>query len=339
VTELKRGTSASLSTVNSHIEELATIVKALSDEQAVVTTQVQLNTSPISEAAFRDLRIQVRRMQDDRGAALRDLPIEDYSRATKAEAEIAALKIQMNILSSRIPLDATMSLGGHIFKSKGDVQLFVEKKMSTNLFHLCHDPITLLESLTGLHVEKKDVLNEMYQADRVGMNDAEARHCASFRLILPTVFGYVKEGASTRHNLPAVRTFKDWNPRDGTSGVKAYIATGLDDLKLQVRQEIEDSFPSNESEAKSLARDMHDGSQTFLSELMAFTGDFFDELMHSSDTTEEEAWEFLSALLKRIFEEFRKVRASAANAARDKNAITRCATYLWASIQAHRVMK
>jgi hypothetical protein len=339
VTELKRGTSASLSTVNSHIEELATIVKALSDEQAVVTTQVQLNTSPISEAAFRDLQIQVRRMQDDRGAALRDLPIEDYSRATKAEAEIAALKIQMNILSSRIPLDATMSLGGHIFKSKGDVQLFVEKKMSTNLFHLCHDPITLLESLTGLHVEKKDVLNEMYQADRVGMNDAEARHCASFRLILPTVFGYVKEGASTRHNLPAVRTFKDWNPRDGTSGVKAYIATGLDDLKLQVRQEIEDSFPSNESEAKSLARDMHDGSQTFLSELMAFTGDFFDELMHSSDTTEEEAWELLSALLKRIFEEFRKVRASAANAARDKNAITRCATYLWASIQAHRVMK
>ncbi len=232
-----------------------------------------------------------------------------------------------------------MSMGGHKFKSKGDVQLFVEKKMSTNLFHLCHDPITLLESLTGLHVEKKDVLNEMYQADRVGMNDAEAPHCASFRLILPTVFGYVKEGTSTRHNLPAVRSFKDWNPRDGTSGVKAYIATGLDDLKLQVRQEIEDSFPTDESEAKSLARDMHDGSQTFLSELMAFSGDFFDELMHSSDTTEEEAWDLLSALLKRIYEELRKVRASAANAARDKNPITRCSTYLWASIQAHRVMK
>lgn len=61
--------------------------------------------------------------------------------------------------------------------------------------------------------------------------------------------------------------------------------------------------------------------------------------MHSSDTTEDEAWELLSALIKRIFEEFRKVRASAANAARDKNPITRCTTYLWASIQAHRVMK
>lgn len=175
--------------------------------------------------------------------------------------------------------------------------LFVEKKMSTNFFHLCHNPINLLESLTGLHVEKKDV----YQADRVGMNDAEAQHCVSFWLTLMTVFGYVKEGATTRHNLPAVRTFNDWNPGDGTSGVKVYIAMGLDDLKLQVHQEIEDSFPSDESEVKSLARDMHDGWQTFLSELMAFMRDFFDELVHSSDTSEEEAWGLLSALLKRIF--------------------------------------
>ncbi len=337
--ELKRSTDNGLAVVNGHLEELANFVKVLNDEQAMMSTQVQLNASPVPESAFRELQLQVRRLQAERDGSAKVGTFEDHSRTTKAEVEIAALKIQLNILASRIPVDATMYLGGQIFKSKGDVQLFVEKKMSTNLFHLCHDPITLLESLTGLHVEKKDVLNEMYQADRVGMNDAEARHCASFRLILPTVLGYVKEGASTHHNLPAVKTFKDWNPRDGTSGVKAYVATGLDDLKLQVRQEIEDSFPSTESEAKSLARDMHDGSQTFLSELMAFTGDFFDELMHSSDTTEEEAWELLSALLKRIFEEFRKVRASAANAARDKNPTTRCSTYLWASIQVHRVMK
>jgi hypothetical protein len=337
--ETKASTAEAFAVVNQNIDEMATVIKALSDEQAVISTQVQINSSPVPEAAFRELQAEVRRLQRNVGSAP---PVETHGgggSAARAEAEIAALKIQMNILSSRIPLDATMSLGGHIFKSKGDVQLFVEKKMSTNLFHLCHDPITLLESLTGLHVEKKDVLNEMYQADRVGMNDAEARHCASFRLVLPTVFGYVKEGTSTRHNLPAVRTFKDWNPRDGTSGVKTYVATGLDDLKLQVRTDIEDSFPPDESEAKSLARDMHDGSQTFLSELMAFSGDFFDELMHSSDTAEEEAWELLSALIKKIFEELRKVRASAANAARDKNPITRCATYLWASIQAHRVMK
>jgi len=40
-----------------------------------------------------------------------------------------------------------------------------------------------------------------------------------------------------------------------------------------------------------------------------------------------------------FFKIFGKVRASAAYAARDKNTITRCAIYLWASIQAHQVMK
>jgi hypothetical protein len=337
VMEIKSKAATAFETVDKQIEEIATIVKALNDEQIALNAQVHINSSPVSEVAFRELQAEVGRLKYELGAS--SGLARDSIGGSKAEAEIAALKIQMNILASRIPLDSTMSLGGHMFKSKGDVQLFVEKKMASNLFHLCHDPITLLESLTGLHVEKKDVLNKMYQADRVGMNDAEARHCASFQLILPTVFGYVKEGASTRHNLPAVKSFKDWNPRDGTSGVKSYIATGLDDLKLQVRQEIEDSFPSDQTEAKSLARDMHDGSQTFLSELMAFSGDFFDELIHSSDSMEEEAWELLSALIKRVFEEFRKVRASAANAARDKNAVTRCLTYLWASIQAHRVMK
>jgi len=328
-----------LRVVDGHLEEIATVIKILNDEQAVLGAHVQLNASPISEAAFRDLQTDVRSLKTAAYHSAGGGIAGDYS-STKADAEIAALKIQMNILASRIPMDATMSLGGNVFKSKGDVQLFVEKKMTTNLFHLCHDPITLLESLTGVHVEKKEVLSEMYQAGRVGMNDAEARHCASFRLILPTVFGYVKEGgAPGRHNLPAVKSFKDWNPRDGTSGVKNYIASGLDDLKLQVRAEIEESFPPDEMEAKSLARDMHDASQTFLAELIAFSGDFFDELMHSSDTSEEEGWELLSALFKRIFEEFRRVRASAANASREKNQVSKCASYLWASIQAHRVVK
>ena len=203
VTEVKLSVSNAFDTVNHHLEDLAVVVKALSDEQTVLNTQAQINVSPVSEMAFRELQAEVRQLKYVRASAPSSSAVNAHF-SSKADAEIAALKIQLNILASRIPLDSTMSMGGHIFKSKGDVQLFVEKKMSTNLFHLCHDPITLLESLTGLHVEKKDVLNEMYQADRVGMNDAEARHCASCRLILPTVFGYVKEGTSTRHNLPAV---------------------------------------------------------------------------------------------------------------------------------------
>ncbi len=254
-------------------------------------------------------------------------------------AEIEALKVELKSLESRIPIDALFSIGGNVFKSKAEVQLFLEKEMPSNLYYLCHDPITLLENLSGLHVEKKDVLNELFQADRVGMSAAEARHCAAFQITLPTIFGYVKDGASTKFHLPAVKSCKEWNPNDGVSGVQGYIVAGLHDLSLQVRQEIEDSFDVHQVKAKSLARDMHDFSQSFLSALMDFVNSFYTELCVNSKSTPEEAWELVSALIKKVFEVLRKVRTGASSANRDRNPITKCTSFLWAMIQSHKVMR
>jgi hypothetical protein len=82
-------------------------------------------------------------------------------------------------------------------------------------------------------VERKDVLQEWYQSTKVGVTEAAARHMASFRLILPTVFGKLKEGRSltSKHHLPAIKAFKEWNTFDGVSGVKGYITLGMDGLK------------------------------------------------------------------------------------------------------------
>lgn len=109
IAELKLSTAKELSTVNGHLEELATIVKVLNDEQAMVSTQVQLNASPVSEFSFRELQLQVQRLQAEKEGSVRDGTFDDHSRSTKAEAEIAALKIQLNILASRIPLDPYVS--------------------------------------------------------------------------------------------------------------------------------------------------------------------------------------------------------------------------------------
>jgi hypothetical protein len=121
------------------------------------------------------------------------------------------------------------------------VALFVENHVPSKSFYLFHDVVTLLEALTTLHVERKDVLDKWYRSSKVGVNEASARHMASFRLILPTMFGRVKEGstASTKHHLPSVCSFKEWNTFDGISGVKSFIATGMDDLKYQFRQDID----------------------------------------------------------------------------------------------------
>jgi hypothetical protein len=66
---------------------------------------------------------------------------------------------------------------------------------------------------------------------------------------------------------------------------------------------------------------------------------FYQELLTTSEATEDEAWELVSACIKKVFEELRRVWASAANATSDIDATSRCATYMWALIQSHHVMK
>ena len=100
-------------------------------------------------------------------------------------------------------------LGRELFQSRVDVLLFVGKNVPLNAFYLYHDAVTLLESLSSSHVERKDVLWEWYQSTKFGVKKAAACHMASFRLTLPTVFGRIKEGGpgSGKHHLPAVKTF------------------------------------------------------------------------------------------------------------------------------------
>jgi hypothetical protein len=61
-------------------------------------------------------------------------------------------------------------------------------------------------------------------------------------------------------------------------------------------------------------------------------------LITLSESTEDVAWDLVSSCIKRVFEDLRHVRATAAIASSD-SPISRCTMYLWALIQSHRVMK
>ena len=179
-------------------------------------------------------------------------------------------------------------------------------------------------------MERKEVISEWYQATKVGLDEREARHVASFKITYPTVFGYITEGSSSsKHHLPAVKSFKDWNSFDCESGVKAFILNGMEDLKLQLYQDITSFFLEDKFyDARMLAHDMHNKSQIFVAEMCNWMDVFYQELLTTSEATEEEAWELVSGCIKRIFEDLRRVRASAANATSEINPSTKCATYL-----------
>lgn len=91
--------------------------------------------------------------------------------------------------------------------------------------------------------------------------------------------------------------------------------------------------------ARLLATEMLETSQTFVMEMSSWVVAFYQESLSTSEATEDEAWEVIGACLKKMFEVIWVPGAQAANATMVTDPRSQCATYLWALIQSHRIMK
>jgi hypothetical protein len=322
-----------------------TCVKVLNDEQVIMNQRFQnrgltgggsLNLAPVEQELL-DLKTKVTALESALATQLAGVQNSGFS----GSGELANIKIQLKLLEARLPTHNVLKLGGFIFQSRSDVALFVESKTPSNAFCMFHDVVTLMERLSGNYVECKEVINKWYQATKVGLDEREARHVSSFKITYPTVFGYVKEGTmNVKNHLPAVKSFKEWNSFDAESGVKSFILNGMEDLKLQLYQDISNSFSTDQFyDARLLANDMYSKSQVFVAEMANWMDVFSQELLTTLEATEEEAWELVSACIKHVFEDLRRVRASAANATSELDPSSKSATILWALIQSHKVMK
>jgi len=336
---------AKIEELNKGVNYLSELMGVMNEEQEAIVKHMS-NGGMTAGVATTTLQDELRQVAD------RVIRVESHLNAARMDdlsgglgpvlsKEINTLKTKISLLEARIPQDSIMSLGGHIFQSREDVMIFVEKNVPSCHFHLFHDGVTLLESLTSSFNLRTEVMSEWYQAEKVGVTTQQARHMASFRTTLPHVFGHTKDtGVGTKHPLPALKTFSDWDPYNQEGGVKNYITSGMEDLRLQIPTDIANELPGDEyAVARNLAMDMHSQSQVFVFQLSGFINMFYNEMSANPGTTAEEAHEITAAIVKKVFEELKRVRSSAGNASSDPNKLSRCSTYLWCMIQAHRVQK
>jgi len=305
-----------LELVHSQIKDLATELQTLLGKSSLLTTAVetraresqlvlQQRLETALEQGFKEVENAMKTIVDavkclnQEQEFLREMIIRLQQQGrvslgmnSQQYLEVTALVARVKLLEARLPAQPGGRLGDETFRSRVDVLAFVETHVPSNCFFLFHDVVTFMEALTTSHVERKDVLEEWYRSTKVGVNEASACHMASFQLILPTVFGRVKEGsaASVKHHLPAVRSFKEWNTFDGVSGVKSFIAAGMDDLKYQFRQDIDRTLDlETHTKARLLAAEMLKSSQTFVVEMSSWVDAFYQELISTSDATEDKA--------------------------------------------------
>ena len=125
----------------------------------------------------------------------------------------------------------------------------------------------------------------------------------------------------------------------GTGGRIHRVATSRY-LKVDAAGDIDHSFNLEQhANARILAMEMHELSQNSVLEMSSWMNAFFKELVTTSEASEEEAWDIGGVCLRKVFEVLRVPRPQLSNATMDGDVKSQCATYLWALIQSHKVMK
>ena len=156
-----------ITSMKAGLDELTDLVSILSAKQGVISNQVLEGTRGHSTTPTVEV-LQLRQQVQD--LAKRCITLENETLAHGpgsgfsggAAGDVASLTLQMKMLEARLPAHASHPLGGQNFRSRNDVQVFVEKYIPSSSFALYHNAVTILESLGGNHTEKKDVLTEVY---------------------------------------------------------------------------------------------------------------------------------------------------------------------------------
>ncbi len=249
-------------------------------------------------------------------------------------ADFRELQMKLATIEARVS-STPITVCGRTFLSLPDVEAWVVKNAPAGVFYFYHDAVSLLELLNSTDMIRSEVLTELYQAHKVGLKaEAEARMIASFRITVPQVFcGSQKETglATSTKPFPACKTYEQWDPSDGYSGLKHMIERGMIDIRGTLMHDISTMLATH-PEARSFATDLHGVAHTFVSNYCTFLSNFYAEMRQASGCGSEEAWNLTTKVGKVVFEEFRRVRNIAVNANTETDQVKKTAKYLYAII-------
>jgi hypothetical protein len=289
-TKINAKSTKSISELQSDLQTIMDIMKVLNEEHELLVNHIQGTSSP-STATIVSYQDDMDRLANRLAMCENTLGQSHHSSSsdTDIRSEVAQLKNLIKAVDLKIPKFSTMQLGGKLYQSKNDVELFVASSMPSNAFHHFHDAVTILESLSSSFTERKDVLAEMYQSAKVGVSAQEAKHIASFKTTLPYVFGAKSENATSKHKLPGVKSFDEWTVFDQDSGVMNFILKSMEDFKIQALEDINAELDMGTyPDANKLASEMYMASHYFICQMCTFITEFVMEMKNTVESTTEE---------------------------------------------------
>jgi len=155
-TKINAISTKSISELQSDLQTLMDIMKVFNEEHVLLVNRFQGTSSP-STATFVSYQDDINRLANRLAMCENTLGQSHHSSSSDVDirSEVAQLKNLINAVDSKIPKFSTMNLGGKLYQSKNDVELFVASSRPSNAFHHFHDAVTILESLSSSFTEKE----------------------------------------------------------------------------------------------------------------------------------------------------------------------------------------
>jgi hypothetical protein len=215
----------------------------------------------------------------------------------------------------------------------------VIKPVPGNTFAFFYDLVSLLQHGWGHnHIGVQEVWDNSYAIKKAGFSSqGEAVILASMDTVLPTCLGELTgKNSECQLPLPALATNESWTLKGFQMGRQKDIQDGLLRVVTTLEDNIRDVFHGFE-QGRCVVSEMLSLARTHWSQMEWIIDTFYVEFLVTG--TEKDAWKLTSLIAKTVFESVHQARAIGLDLSDLVSPSKRSAKVMWASLQAHRVMR
>jgi hypothetical protein len=230
-------------------------------------------------------------------------------------------------------------MGGFTFKSVNDCEAFILKNVPGNTYAHFYDVGSLLQRAWGHnHVSVQEVWEKTYALKKAGFSSrGEAVILASMDTVLPSCLGELTGRTSEcTIPLPALASHESWTSKGFQMGRRKDISDGITRVMTTLEDHVREVFRGFES-GRCVVSEMLSLARSHWASLERIIDTFYAEF--SVTSTSKDAWRLTSLIVKTVFEIVHQAWAIGADLSDLASPSKRAAKIMWATLQAHRIMR
>jgi hypothetical protein len=235
--------------------------------------------------------------------------------------------------------NVTVSMGGHTFKSVNDCETFILQHIPGNTYAHFYDVVSILQRGWGHNnVGVRKVWEKTYALKKAGFtSQGEAVILASMDTVLPSCLGELKgNNAECQLPLPALATHENWTSKGYQMGRRKDIQDGITRVIATLEESVRDVFQGFK-QGRCVVSEMLSLSCSHWASMERMMDTFYAEF--SVTSTLKDAWRLTSLIINTVFEVVHQVRSVGADLSDISSPSKRGAKVMWATLQAHRIMR